>query len=61
MYLVARKKPGPKPENPKDTMLRIRVDKITLDQLDESAEELKTSRSEVVRKGIRMVHDGLKK
>lgn len=42
-------------------MLRIRVDKITLDQLDESAEELKTSRSEVVRKGIRMVHDGLKK
>jgi len=59
--LVAKKKPGPRPENPKDTMLRVRVDKITLDQLDESAKKLNTSRSEVIRKGIHKVHDDLKK
>ncbi len=59
--MVAKKKPGPRPENPKDTMLRVRVDKITLDQLDESAKKLNTSRSEVIRKGIHKVHDDLKK
>ena len=59
--LVARKKPGPKPENPKDTMLRVRVDKITLAKLDESAEQLETTRSDIVRKGIDMVHGTLKK
>lgn len=59
--MVARKKPGPKPENPKDTMLRVRVDKITLEKLDESAKELETTRSEVIRTGIDLVHKALKK
>ena len=57
--MATHKKPGPKPENPKDTMLRIRVDKITLGKLDTSAKKLNTSRSDVVRKGIDKVFDDL--
>ena len=38
--MVASKKPGPHPEHPKDTMIRVRVDKITLKELDESAQAL---------------------
>ncbi|GJM69833.1 hypothetical protein HMSSN036_20490 [Paenibacillus macerans] len=44
-----------------DTMLRVRVDKITLEKLDDSAKELNTSRSEIIRKGIHKIHDDLKK
>lgn len=50
--MVAKKKPGPNPENPKDTMLRVRVDKITLDKLDNVVEKLRSTRSEVIRQGI---------
>ena len=49
---MAKKKPGPNPENPKDTMLRVRVDKITLDKLDNVVEKLRSTRSEVIRQGI---------
>lgn len=59
--LVAKKKPGPKTDHPMDTMLRVRVDKITLEKLEDSAKELNTSRSEVIRKGIHRIHDDLKK
>lgn len=59
--LVAKRKPGPKTDKPMDTMLRVRVDKTTLDKLDDSAKELNTSRSEVIRKGIHKIHDDLKK
>lgn len=59
--MVAKKKPGPHPENPKDTMLRVRVDKLTLEKLDESAKELKTTRSDVIRKGIDFVSESLRK
>ncbi|MBS5913770.1 CopG family transcriptional regulator [Paenibacillus macerans] len=59
--MVAKKKPGPKTDNPMDTMLRVRVDKITLEKLDDSAKELNTSRSEIIQKGIHKIHDDLKK
>ena len=59
--MVARKKPGPNPENPKDTMIRVRVDKITLKKLDDSVKELNSNRSEVIRQGIDLMHDGLQK
>lgn len=38
--------------NPKDFMLRTRLDEETLNKLDYSAEKFGISRSEVVRKGI---------
>lgn len=59
--MVAKKKPGPNPEHPKDTMLRVRVDKPTLDKLDSSAEKLNTTRSEVIRQGIELMDERLNK
>lgn len=42
----------PVSENPKDYMLRVRMDEETLKQLDECCSALNASRSEIVRKGI---------
>ena len=39
-------------DKPKDTMLRVRLDKETVEKLDFVAEALNLSKSEVVRKGI---------
>lgn len=39
-------------DNPKDFMLRARLDNETLEKLDYSAEKFGISRSEVVRNGI---------
>ena len=50
--MVAKKKPGPNPENPKNTTIRVRVDKITLDKLDNTVKKLNSTRSEVIRQGI---------
>ncbi len=58
--MVAKKKPGPKPDNPLDTMVRVRMDKITLEELDNSAKELCTTRSDVIRKGIHRIYSDLK-
>lgn len=57
--MVAKKKPGPKPEHPKDTMLRLRVDKITLEKLDNSVKKLNSNRSEVIRQGIGLIDEKL--
>lgn len=45
----------PKIENPKDTMIRVRLDKETVENLKECAEVLQTTNSEIVRKGIQLV------
>lgn len=39
-------------DNPKDFMLRTRLDEKTLEKLDYSAEKFNVSRSEIVRRGI---------
>ncbi len=39
-------------DNPKDTMLRVRLDKETVQKLDCITKTLNLSKSEVVRKGI---------
>ena len=39
-------------DNPKDFMLRTRLDEETLEKLDYSAEKFNVSRSEIVRRGI---------
>lgn len=57
---MADKKIGRPTESLKDTMLRVRIDKDTLEQLDECVETLDSNRSEVLRKGIKMLHDDLK-
>lgn len=58
---MVAKKGRPVSENPKDYMLRVRMDEQTLQQLDECCEAENLSRSEVVRKGIQEQHSELKK
>ena len=58
---MVAKKGRPVSENPKEYMLRVRMDEQTLQQLDECCEAENLSRSEVVRKGIQEQHSKLKK
>lgn len=51
----------PKIENPKNTMIRVRLDKEAVDDLKECAEALQTSNSEIVRKGIQLVKSEIQK
>ncbi len=51
----------PKSENPKDYMLRVRMDAETLGELDECCAAAGESRSEIVRRGIKEQHGRLKK
>ncbi len=48
-------------ENPKDTMIRVRMDKETMEKLDACAEALNTSRSDVIRQGIEKIAEEIKK
>ena len=58
---MAHKKMGrPVGGQPKDRRIFIRVDEQTEAKLDECTEILKITRSDVVRKGIDKIHDGLK-
>ena len=58
---MVAKKGRPVSENPKDYMLRVRMDEQTLQQLDECCEAENLSRSEVVREGIQEQYSKLKK
>ncbi len=42
-------------DSKKDIKLQIRVDKQTLDELDECARKENSNRSDIVRKGIKLV------
>lgn len=48
-------------DNPKDTMIRVRMDKETVEKLDYIAEEQGTDRSKVIRFGIELQYEKLKK
>ncbi len=48
-------------DNPKDTMLRVRLDKETVEQLEAVSERLTISKSEVVRNGIKIQYEQTKK
>lgn len=58
--MTATKKGRPT-DSIKDTMLRVRVDKETLCILDDCAKISNTSRSDIIRKGITLVAEQLKK
>lgn len=51
----------PKSDNPKDTMIRVRMDKETVEKLDRCAEALEATRSEVIRMGIKRIEAEIKK
>jgi hypothetical protein len=59
--MPSKKLGRPVSDNHKDKTLKIRMDKQTTEMLDECSQELKINRSEVVRKGIKKIHDDLKK
>ena len=48
-------------DNPKDYMLRVRIGKEMLEQLDSICKEQKLSRSEVIRNWIKMQYQSIKK
>lgn len=58
---MVAKKGRPASENPKDFLLRVRLDKETLTQLDKCCDVTGKSRSEVVRDGIKEQYDKTKK
>lgn len=58
---MVAKKGRPVSDNPKDFMLRVRLDQETLGQLDECCEVEGVSRSEIVRRGIQEQHGKIKK
>ena len=59
---MSQKKIG-RPVSPdsKHTMFRVRLDNTSIAKLDECSKKLEISRSEIVRKGIDKIHDGLNK
>ena len=59
--MAAMKKGTKLTNNPKDYMLRVRMDKETLKKLDFICEEQEISRSEVVRNGIDVQYQNIKK
>ena len=58
---MVAKRGRPVSQNPKNYMLRVRMDKKTLSLLDECCEAENLSRSEIVRKGIEEQYAKLKK
>lgn len=61
MFITARKKPGPHPENPLDTEIKLRIDKNIIEQIEYCKKELNTTRSDVLRKGVQRLYDDLQK
>ena len=57
---MANKKMGRPTDNPKTFMLRVKMDKETLDKLDECCKVENVNRSEFVRKNIHEKYDDLK-
>lgn len=59
--MTALKKGTKLTDNPKDYMLRVRLDEKTLEKLNCIADNFNVSRSEIVRKGIELQYKDLKK
>ncbi|MBQ9853090.1 MAG: CopG family transcriptional regulator [Ruminiclostridium sp.] len=57
---MGQKKLGRPTDNPKDIILKIRLDQGSHNRLEECSKKLNISRAEVIRRGIKMMHDDLK-
>lgn len=53
------KKIGRPTDSPKTIKLQIRVDENTLREIDYCTEKLNTNRSEIIRRGIKIIRDGI--
>ena len=59
--MVALKKGAKLTDSPKDYMLRVRMDKKSVQMLDDCCEKMNLTKSEVVRMGIGKVHAEIEK
>ncbi len=57
--MTERRKPGPHPEKPLEYELKARADKDTMDKLTFCRKLLKTSSSDVIRRGIHCLYSTL--
>ena len=53
--MVAQKKGAKLTDNPKDYMLRVRMDKTTVSKMEHCCKKLNVTKSELVRMGIQEV------
>ena len=51
----------PKSENPKGDFVGVRLDKLTVEKLDEVVKLKKSNRSEIIREGIELIYSDTKK
>lgn len=51
----------PVAENPKNKLLQVRLDNDTYDKLEDCAKIKNANKSEIVRQGINLVYDDIKK
>ena len=51
----------PKIENPKSVQVTARLDAETVKKLDECTKALSMTKADVIRKGVEIVHEGIKK
>lgn len=61
VIISEKKKYGCRTDNLKDIMFRVRIDEEVNEKLEKASDSLGITKSEVVRKGIGMVYDSLKK
>jgi len=54
---VAEKKGWKNPDDVKDTTVRARMDKETVAELDKCCEALGTTRSDIIRSGIKKIYE----
>lgn len=47
-------------DNPKDTMIRVRMDKDTVEKLDHLVNKQNSDRSKIIRRGIEIQYDSEK-
>ncbi|WP_432407991.1 CopG family transcriptional regulator [Wukongibacter sp. M2B1] len=59
--MTDKKRLGRPTDNPKNTMLRIRMDNETLRKLDKCRKVFDTNRSDMIRKSIHKMYDDLDK
>lgn len=58
---MGAKKMGRPTDNPKNIVLKIRLDEGSSKWLEECSQNMKISRAEVIRRGIKKMHDDLEK
>lgn len=58
---MGQKKLGRPTDSPKDIILKIRLDKPASERLEECSARMGVSKAEVIRQGIKKMHDDLEK